>query len=567
MSCVVVAACLRAGFDPDTVDFNDFHFDFLGLLRDHDRPSMESWGAEANRMAEGGKIPRFWSKLAQGRRLAIFSGMSRRSRNRGASTGSRFGMVALVFMGVVAVGLGCGHLWLRQYLHSEKFRIFLSQKVGEALKVNGAFSPFRWDGLAVNVSEYRATGEEGIRRMEIEDLRTEVGLGGFTRGVWEVQGFRIRRLDLELYPGGAAALGAGEVPMPDVPKRPKEKQRWLPTEVELQNVDVNDMCLRATLPAGEVQLSGVAVHAEPAGSRQVFDIKLMGGTLALPYPKVPELHLERAKLRCQKDRIFLNQADMRFWDRASLDAVGEFDLEQKRFAVQGNILGVQSSEVLTGDWVKRVTGELSTDYQLVSNDGEVNAKGHLVLKNGVLTALPLLDTLAAYTDTRRFRVLTLSEAHTDWAWKKDELQLTNLVLAAEGLLRLEGSLAVRGRELDGNFRLGISPGSLASIPGAETDVFLPGENGLLWAPIRITGTLDDPKQDLKERLVMAAGTRLFTILPETGVEVLKYSGRALGDSSEGVLKSGKKLIKEGGDVIEGAGSLLHGLIRGRDKKE
>lgn len=476
-------------------------------------------------------------------------------------------MVGLVFMAMVAVGLGGVHLWLRHYLHSEGFRIFLSQEVGEALKVNGAFSPFRWDGLAVNVAEYRATGEEGIRHLEIEDLRTEVGLGGFMRGVWEVQGFRIRRLDLELYPGGAAALGAGEVPMPDAPKRPKAKQGWLPTEVELQNVDVNDMRLRATLSAGELELSGVAVHAEPAGSRQIFDVELMGGTLVLPYPKVPEFRLERAKLRCQKERVFLNEVDVRFWDRASLDAVGEFDLEKKHFAVQGNVVGVQSSEVLTGDWVKRVSGELSTDYQVVSNDGELGAKGHLVLKNGVLTALPLLDTLAAYTDTRRFRVLNLSEAHTDWAWKKDELRLTNLVLAAEGLLRLEGNLTIRGRDLDGYFRLGISPGTLASIPGAETDVFLPGERGLLWAPIRITGTLDDPQQDLKDRLIMAAGARLFTILPETGAKVLKYSGRMLGDSPEGALKSGKKIIEEGGNILDDAGSLLNGLIRGRDKEE
>ena len=472
----------------------------------------------------------------------------------------------LVFFAIVAVGLGGGHLWLRHYLHSEQFRVFLSQKVGQVLKVSGAFSPFRWDGLAVNVSEYRATGEEGIRHLEIEDLRTEVGLGGFMRGVWEVQGFRIRRLDLELHPGGAAALGAGEVPMPDVPKRPKQKEGWLPTEVELQNIDVNDMRLRTTLAAGELLMSGMAMHAEPAGSRQIFDVELMGGTLALPYPKAPEFRLERAKLRCQKDRVFLNQADVRFWDRASLDAVGEFDLEQKRFAAQGNVIGVQCNEVLTGDWVKRVTGELATDYQLVSNDGEVNVNGHLVLKNGVLTALPLLDTLAAYTDTRRFRVLTLSEAHTDWAWKKGELRLTNLVLGAEGLLRLEGDMTIRGRDLDGNFRLGITPGTLASIPGAETDVFLPGEKGLLWTPIRITGTLDDPKQDLKERLMMAAGARLFTILPETGAKVLKYSGRMLGDTPDGALKTGKKLIDEGENVIEGAGNLLNGLIHGRDGK-
>ena len=34
----------------------------------------------------------------------------------------------------------------------------------------------------------------------------------------------------------------------------------------------------------------------------------------------------------------------------------------------------------------------------------------------------------------------------------------------------------------GRFRLGLAPGTLSTIPGAETDVFLPGERGLLWTP-------------------------------------------------------------------------------------
>lgn len=476
-------------------------------------------------------------------------------------------MAVMVLVAIVVVGMAGLHLWLRQYLKSEEFRLFLSRKVGDALRVDGGFSTFRWDGFAVNVAGYRATGSEAIRRVELEDLRTEVGLGGFTRGVWEVQGFRIRRLDLELHPGAAAALRAADVPAPVAPAPSSAKKGWLPNEVELQNIDVDDLRLRTQLPEGELVLSGVAVHAEPAGSRQVFDVRLNGGELALPYPKLPVFQLQRVDLRCHKERIFLNHADLRFGDRASIDAVGEFDLEHKRFSVQGNVVGVQCGEVLTGDWVRRLTGELSTDYQVQSADGVLDARGRLVLKDGVLTALPLLDTLAAYTDTRRFRVLNLSEAHSDWTWKLGELRFSNLVLASEGLLRLEGNLAIRGRELDGYFRLGIAPGTLATIPGAETDVFLPGEKGLLWTPIRITGTLDDPQQDLKDRLVMAAGARLFTILPETGVKVLKHSGRTLEESSDDVLKAGKKLIREGGNVLEGAGGLLNGLLRGRDAEE
>ena len=59
----------------------------------------------------------------------------------------------------------------------------------------------------------------------------------------------------------------------------------------------------------------------------------------------------------------------------------------------------------------------------------------------------------------------------------------------------------RDRRIDGRFRLGLVPGVLARIPGAETIVFQPGERGLLWTTLRVTGTIDDPEEDLTGRLL------------------------------------------------------------------
>jgi hypothetical protein len=175
----------------------------------------------------------------------------------------------------------------------------------------------------------------------------------------------------------------------------------------------------------------------------------------------------------------------------------------------------------------------------------------------------MLDALAAYADTRRFRVLTLNEARTDWRWKEGRLTLSNLALGSEGLVRIEGSLDIHGEVLDGSFRLGLAPGTLARIPGAETHVFSPGERGLLWAPLRISGTIHDPKEDLTDRLIDAAGMRMFDVIPETGEKVIRFTRAILGESPIKVVDQGAKIIEQGAGIVDGVGGVIDGFFGSR----
>ena len=186
--------------------------------------------------------------------------------------------------------------------------------------------------------------------------------------------------------------------------------------------------------------------------------------------------------------------------------------------------------------------------------------GDLTVRNATLTALPMLDALAAYADTRRFRIMQLSDARTKWRYSEGVYTFTDFVMASEGLIRLEGNFSIKGKSIDGLFRLGLVPGTLAGIPGAETDVFLPGERGLLWAPVRITGTLDDPKEDLTDRLIAAAGMRMFDVIPETGAKAFKFTKSVIGETPDKVIDTGLKIIDEGEKVIEEAGDVIKGLL-------
>ncbi|MEI6818983.1 MAG: hypothetical protein WCL19_05220 [Verrucomicrobiota bacterium] len=457
---------------------------------------------------------------------------------------------------------------MRVYLHSDSFRQFLSAKASRSTGMTGEFAPFRWDGLAVSSDLFEAKGPGPITDLRADGLHTEIGLAGVRRGVWEIGSSSVRRLDVSIdtrnqrveQVAPATARGSNNA---------SPRPSWLPREVELQGIDVRELNLKAILATGQASASGVRVRAMPAGAKDAYRAEIDGGKIQLPFAIAPELLLDRARLRYQHGQVYLMDAQLSAWGQGSIQSSGEWDLGNQQFALQGNATEIPLEKILNADWAKRINGNASSDFVCGYHSGTAQASGKLTLQNARLTALPLLDALAAYADTRRFRSITLHDARTDWHWQKGELTLANLVLASDGLIRIEGSLTVRGQEMDGTFQLGISPGTLAKIPGAETDVFIAGDHGLLWAPLRITGTLDKPKEDLTDRLMAAASKRIIEQIPASGEKIIRFAQSLLARPSENPDEKGEPPTgKEKPSVREVRGilnSILGGAIN--DAKE
>lgn len=501
--------------------------------------------------------------------------MSRRARRRkSGGTSSANGrwagklLIGLVVLLLLFVSLS--YISLRMYLHSDGFRKFLSVEVSKAAQVNGAFSPFIWDGLAVETQGFDAEGEGLIAALKADVVMTEVGLGGVRRGVWELTGTRINRLSLNLREIPEEIVSAEPVPVPQVVAKPKQS-RWLPSEVELGRVNVQDLTLRADLEGGEMALTGSTLLVEPASGKHAYRMELSGGRLVAPQEWVPELGIGRVSGTWRDGQAFINSLTATAWENGRIEAAGEVDTAARRYAFEGNVDGLKCEDLLDETWSRRLTGDVESSFSADNFSGELVVGGDLVIRNGVMTALPVLDALAAYADTRRFRILHLNDARTTWRWKDGELSLSNFVMASEGLVRVEGAVTIRGEELDGRFMLGLAPGTLANIPGAETHVFQPGERGLMWTPLRLTGTLSQPKEDLTDRLIEAAGLRMFDVIPETGERVLKFTRNMFGenpadmiDKGTRAIEKGTEVLEKGSEVIKDASGILESILgRGR----
>jgi len=461
----------------------------------------------------------------------------------------------MLVSGVLVAALG---YWsLKSYLHSDGFRRLLSARVSKVLVMSGEFSPFNWDGLVVNTACFEASGNGAIGSLRADRLHSEVNLSGVRRGVWDLYGASANRVEINLDARARAASAWLAPAFPGPASGTPEPHGWLPSTVEISGLDLRELVVKALLDDGELLANGMRVQVERSADPHAYRAAIDGGHIRLPWSLLPAIDLDRVHLRYQNGRFSVTDATASLFKQGRIDASGEWNPTQLHYAVEGTVRGIKCDELLSADWSKRFTGDLTSSFNIERRSSGPLATGTLTVKNGVLTALPMLDSLAAYADTRRFRVLTLSEASSDWRWQHGELTITHLLLSSASLVRLEGNLTICGRALDGVLRLGLAPGTLAAIPGAETVVFHPGERGLLWTPLRLSGTLDDPQEDLSERLIAAAHSRMFDVIPETGEKVLKFTRSILGESA--VVGKGVEIIDSAADTFIGG---LNGLLGG-----
>lgn len=494
--------------------------------------------------------------------------MSRRSRRKKSPCKSgRFrlsrwiagGAVFLVLLLIAAVFFG--YQAVRSYLKSDDFRVMLEEKTGDALDAQASFDGFVWDGWSVRSAGIEVVGEEVIQALAVNDIEASVAIGAVWEGVYRIEDVSVRKVDLK---------GDFRIPMRKKEEEPEKQlsfwERFLPQDVEVSSLKVASLSGLAKTEGGVWAVSGSSLDVLAGTGKKSYDFTLRDGDISAPLPIVQGLKLKEAKGRYSNDFVYLLSSDLEVFESGQLTLSGDYDIEEGEWGFSGGLNGVQLEEVMPEDWKQRLIGGIRVDFRARGEkEGEPVISGELEIERGALTALPILDRIAAYTNTERFRRLELREARLDFKKQGEVLELRGIKLASEGLVRIEGDLVLEGNVIrSGLFNLGVTPGTLIHLPGAETKVFQRGKEGMLWTPIRVGGTLDSPTEDLSERLIRAAGERMFELIPETGAWALKYTKEKIGGQT-------KELLSKHGVILGVANSLLGGgkgvLNRGAEAVE
>jgi hypothetical protein len=224
----------------------------------------------------------------------------------------------------------------------------------------------------------------------------------------------------------------------------------------------------------------------------------------------PVLTIESAKLRYTGASLFVTESALRAGD-GRLNVDGEIKF-QRAVDLQVHLDQVDFAPLVPPDWRSRLRGKVSGTAKVHAplRGGPIQAQGELQLVDTRLEALPLLNQIARFTRTERFRQIALTRGSLRFESRNERTVLSDVVLESEGLLRAEGGCTItRNKKVEGMFQVGVTSASLQWLPGSQSRVFTVARDGYYWTPVRISGSVDHLHEDLTKRLLAAAAGELL----------------------------------------------------------
>jgi hypothetical protein len=244
---------------------------------------------------------------------------------------------------------------------------------------------------------------------------------------------------------------------------------------------------------------------------------------------LPGLEVGAVRLRYKEPALFVQSAELRQGATGTVNAEGEVRFGE-RLDLHAKLAGIDVTPLLSNDWRVRLRGKLDGEVRVQSalpaTDSPV-VSGSLRLSEGQLEALPVLDEIALFTGLQQYRRLPLSRASADFQQDGGTLRATNFVAESDGLIRIEGGFTVANGAIDGTFQVGVTPASLQWLPGSQARVFTESRGAYLWAPMRLAGPLDKPREDLSPRLAAAAKDAVIEKVGSTVIEATKTGKDAI----------------------------------------
>lgn len=483
----------------------------------------------------------------------------RRKKPRAGSVWKKLLLWGVLGLLVLAAAVVAGsYLYVRAYLKSDGFLAMLEQSAVDDMNVETArIDPLDWDGSGIRCGGVTMEGHEFLTSLQARNIETEFSRWELLKRAFVITSVNIAELKLRLAP---------------VPFRFREKpegaRSWaeeniLPDTFRLEKGSIDSL----SVSYGEVGqlyvLDGTRVEsAYDAGSSQ-YRFEMQGGRLLLPFKGCPEFSLMSGTAQFNHASRRVNVPSCRLTTAAGgyLDIKGDWDGSSSSWTANMVVNGVPASSVLEDHWKKHVQGSVSGGIDLRGGrDGVTHVAGLARLQGGMLTGLPVLDRLALFCGSSRFRNLPLHEASAQFTYQESAWHISNILVESENLVRVEGWLEIgKGGALTGRLQVGLrADGLWKALPGFS-DVFSVSRQGaggnLAWANVNIGGTLDNPSEDLSARLIKAAGNRLTEIGMGKAAEVADVAARLLNrgtgenGAGDGAERNGRKFRIPAGDGV------------------
>jgi hypothetical protein len=396
------------------------------------------------------------------------------------------------------VGLALINPRVTRSVESDAFRAELEKQTAKGLHFPaGSYAPIRRTGLLSAASDgFRAEkGRKALTALQARGITARFNpLGVFLRR-WQLDDVHID--------GGEVGIQTYE-PKPE----PSPSKPWyhvfLPDRVYLKQVrsEPADVTWRFRNEKGG--FFGTRLLITPHG--RDFEYQATGGMMKGAL--IPDLPLRHTHLLITRNLLTLYTLDLAPAPDSGgfIHAEGTAGTREDKsvdFRVRSGKLPLR--EWLPASWQNHVSGLAAAEVHWKGESPKLEAsriQGALRIHDGRVRRLPFLEKLSSITGKKSIEELELSECSAELDWNSPKLEIKNIAIEDKGKFRIEGALSIRDKSLGGAIQLGVARDYLEWLPNVG-EVFPKERAGYLWTTVHLSGTIDNPGQDLSPRIVEA----------------------------------------------------------------
>jgi hypothetical protein len=405
--------------------------------------------------------------------------------------------IGIFFLLVIAAGAAAFFSpLLTRYVEGDTFRVAMEEETAKGLHFPQAhYAPIHRTGVLMAQSDsFKAdNGKKAMKSLDAHAITAKFDPWGVFLRQWRFTSVRVQSGDVEIQ--------IYEANPETVPGKP-----WfaifLPNRVYLEKIESEHANITWRFRGERAGFFGTQLLITPNG--RDFEYVATGGLLKMAV--VPDLELRRTHLLITKTLLTLFDLDLASDSHSdeSIRAQGHAGLSQdKSIDVKANFNAVPIRQWLPAEWKGRLKGSAFGDVHWTGKDPKLessSAEGSLHIRDGRIADVPFLNKLAELAQKKSFEQLDLSECSLAFAWRYPEIDIKDIAVEEKGKFRIEGEISIKRRAVRGTIKLGLTREYLDWLPNPE-EVFSRRSSGYLWTQVHLSGTIDEPRQDLSQRII------------------------------------------------------------------
>lgn len=383
-----------------------------------------------------------------------------------------------------------------RYIEGDAFRIAMESETANGLHFPaGHYSPIRrTSSLTAQAESFEASnGQRALKFVDAHQITATFDPWGVFIRQWMFSEIHIEsgEVEIQIYEANPEQV----TPKP-----------WfaflLPNRVYIQRIQSEHANVTWQFRGERAGLFGTRLLITPHG--RDFNYAAAGGKLKMAL--LPELYLHRANVLITKTLVTVNDIDLASDERnkGSIRGKGKAGIGKDRSIDFGaNFESVPIRGWLPYKWKEHFSGNayggvhwMGVNPKLENSSGE----GSLRVQDARADNLPFLEKLAELAHEKSFEHLELTDCSLNFTWRYPNIEIKNIGLEEKGEFRVEGAISIDRRALRGAIQLGVARKHLDWLPNPE-EIFSRQQGGYLWTSVHLSGTIDQPKQDLSPRII------------------------------------------------------------------